>query len=156
MASRCECWGVAELHAAGMSADQMREIAEFIADSPIELNAQLTDTVHTTKEVIREFRLSQAHAYAQSLERYRNSGGTDLTYITDTRARIKQAGLSSQIADGDFVQATLLVDGVLQAVQRCLFAYPQDQWRDDFEEFQVIVDGKLHSKRSPPRSTWRT
>jgi hypothetical protein len=125
--SRCESWGMAELHAAQMSGEQLLEIA----DSPIELGVQLTDTVRTTKAVIGEFRLSQTHAYAQSPERYRKGGGTDSAYITDTRTRIKQAGLSSQISDCKFVQATLLVNRALQAVQRCLYADPQDRWHDD-------------------------
>jgi hypothetical protein len=53
--------------------------------------------------------VSRRLTLARSLERYRKRGGTDAAYTTDARTRIKHAGLSSQIPDGEFVQATLLI-----------------------------------------------
>jgi hypothetical protein len=62
--------------------------------------------------------------------------------------QIKKAGPASQIPDGEFVQATLLVDGAAQAIQRALYAYGAQEWSDAFEEFRFIIDGKLSGKKS--------
>ena len=145
---RCVEWDLEELHAYRLSAQQLLEIAEFLADMPIELCVQLTDTVLTTTEVIRSCRLDQAAAYQRSIDNYRRSGGRDPRVIANLQAQIKKAGLASQIAHGEFVQATLLVDGAVQAIQRALYAYGADDWRDAFREFRFIVDGKLSGKKS--------
>jgi hypothetical protein len=145
---RCTAWGVEELHAHRLSAEQLHEVADFLSDGPIELCVQLTDTVLTTPDVIQSCRLDQAAAYERSIGNYRRSGGTDPNVEADLCAHIKKAGLSSQISDGEFVHATLLVDGTVQAIQRALYTYGGDEWREDFREFRFIMDGKLSGKRS--------
>jgi hypothetical protein len=115
---RCAAWGLKELHAHRLSATQLQEVAEFLSDMPIELCAQLTDTVLTTSEVIHSCRLDQAAAYQRSIDNYRRSGGRDPEVMANLQAQIKKAGLASQIPDGEFVQATLLVDGTVHAIQR--------------------------------------
>jgi hypothetical protein len=145
---RCAAWDLKELHAHRLSAGQLHEVAQFLADTPIELCAQLTDTVLTTPEVIHSCRLDQAAAYQRSIGNYRRSGGSDPDVIANLQAQIKKAGLASQIPDGEFVQATLLVDGAVQAIQRALYAYGADDWREAFREFRFIIDGKLSGKKS--------
>ncbi len=145
---RCNTWGLEELHAHQLSGAQLREVAQFLADSPIELCAQLTDTVLTTPEVIASCRLDQAAAYQRSIANYRRAGGRDPDVTANLDAQIKKAALASQIPDGEFVQATLLVDGTVQAIQRALYAYGAKSWRGAFREFRFILDAKLSGKRS--------
>lgn len=145
---RCAAWELTELHAHEMSAEQLHEVAEFLTAGPIELCAQLTDTVLTTREVIQSCRLDQAAAYERSTANYRRQGGRDRDIMANLEKQIKKAGLASQIPDGEFVQATLLVDGTVQAVQRALYAYGAHQWKDAFHEFHFIIDGKLSGKKS--------
>jgi hypothetical protein len=59
---------------------------------------------------------------------------------------IKRAGLASQVSHGEFVQAQYLIELVIAAVQKALFVYFQDEWRDDFDDFFFILDAKLPSK----------
>jgi hypothetical protein len=59
---------------------------------------------------------------------------------------IKRAGLASQVAHGEFVQAQYLIELVIAAVQKALFVYFQDEWRDDVDDFFFILDAKLPSK----------
>ncbi len=146
--NRCLAWNLDELHAHQLSAEQLQQVADFLSDGPIELCVQLTDTVLTTPEVIYSCRLDQAAAYERSIKNYRRSGGTDPNVEADLRAHIKKAGLSSQISDGEFVHATLLVDGTVQAIQRALYTYGADEWREDFREFRFIMDAKLPGKKS--------
>jgi hypothetical protein len=97
---RCTAWDLEELHAHQLLAEQLHEVADFLSDGPIELCAQLTDTVLTTPEVIQSWRLDQAAAYARSIPTYRGQGGSDPDVLADLRAQIKKAGLASQIPDG--------------------------------------------------------
>jgi hypothetical protein len=145
---RCVAWDLEELHAHQLSAEQLHEVAYFLSDSPIELCAQLTDTVLTTPEVIQSCRLDQAAAYERSIDNYRRQGGSDSGVMANLQVQIKKAGLASQIPDGEFVQATLLVDGAVHAIQRALFVYGADEWRESFREFRFIIDGKLSGKKS--------
>jgi hypothetical protein len=145
---RCEAWDLEELHAYRLTAPQLHQVAEFLADAPMELCVQLTDTVLTTPAVIRSYRLAQAAAFERSITNYRRSGGKDPDIEEDLRAHIKKAGLPTQISDGDFVHATLLTELVVVAIQRALFAYGGDQWREDFREFYFVSDGKLAGKKS--------
>jgi Protein of unknown function (DUF3800) len=145
---RCAAWNLTELHAHQMSADQLQEVAEFLAAGSIELCAQLTDTVLTTPEVIQSCRLDQAAAYERSSANYLRQGGHDPDVVAKLEKQIKKAGLASQIPDGEFVQATLLVDGAVQAIQRALYAYGTQEWRDAFHEFRFTIDGKLSGKKS--------
>lgn len=59
---------------------------------------------------------------------------------------IKRAGLTSQISDGEFVQALYLIELIADTLQKSLYFFHEDQWRDDFREFQFVVDGKLPTK----------
>jgi hypothetical protein len=145
---RRAAWDLEELHAHRLSVNQLHEVAEFVADGPIELCAQLTDTVLATPEVIQSCRLDQAAAYERSNRNYRRQGGSEPDVIANLQVQIKKAGLASQIPDGEFVQATLLVDGTVQAIQRALYAYGAEQWRAAFREFHFIIDGKLSGKKS--------
>lgn len=151
--ARCAAWDLAELHAHQMSADQLHEVAEFLATGSIELCAQLTDSVLTTPEVIQSCRLDQAAAYERSTANYRRQGGRDQDVVANLEKQIKKAGLASQIPDGEFVQATLLVDGTVQAIQRALYAYAAKKWRDAFHEFRFIIDGSSQARSRRARST---
>lgn len=146
--SRCAAWKLKELHAHQLSAERLQEVAQFLADAPIELCAQLTDTVLTTPEIIMSCRLDQAAAYERSIANYRRSGGGDSEVLANLRTQIKKVGLASQISDAEFVQATLLIDGTVQAIQRALYAYGADEWREAFREFRFVIDGKLSGKKS--------
>jgi Protein of unknown function (DUF3800) len=138
-------WSVDELHASELLPDQLHEVAVFLAEMQVELTVQLTDTNLAPRASIEAHRLSQADAYARSLKGYR---GESTEVIQSLSRRIKQAGLSSQISDSEFVQATLLFDGLHQAIQRCLYAYSDDKWREAFAEFRFQFDGKAPGKRS--------
>jgi hypothetical protein len=145
---RCDVWGLEELHAHLLAPRQLLEVVEFLVTLPIELCAQVTDTTLTTRSVIQSWRLDQAAAYERSITKYRRGGGADAAVVTDLSARIKQAGLETQISVGEFVHATLLVDGTVQAIQRALYAFGADEWRPAFHEFRFVIDGKLPGKRS--------
>lgn len=60
--------------------------------------------------------------------------------------QLKRAGLASQIADGEFVQAQYLVELISAALQKSLLAYAHQSWMDDFAEFWFIIDAKLPRK----------
>jgi hypothetical protein len=66
--------------------------------------------------VIHSCCLDQAAAYQRSIDNYRRSGGRDPEVMASLQAQIKKAGLASQIPDGEFVQATLFVDGTVREV----------------------------------------
>jgi hypothetical protein len=57
--------------------------------------------------------------------------------------QIKRAGLASQIADGEFVQAQYLVELLSAALQKSLVAHAHESWADDFAHFWFILDAKL-------------
>jgi hypothetical protein len=60
--------------------------------------------------------------------------------------QIKRAGLASQIADGEFVQAQYLVELISAAFQKSLLAYAHESWAEDFNDFWFILDAKLPRK----------
>jgi hypothetical protein len=47
---------------------------------------------------------------------------------------------------GQFVQARFLIELIFDALQKSLLIYCQDDWRNDFDEFTFVLDGKLPGK----------
>ena len=126
-------------------------MATFIGRSPCHLVAHLTDTVLVDKETIAAYRLDQAASLRSNLDWYRQAStkarGAPVPEIEDWYMRhIKRAGLASQVSHGEFVQAQYLIELVIAAVQKALFVYFQNEWRDDFDDFFFILDAKLPSK----------
>jgi hypothetical protein len=144
-------WGVEELHATELALDQRLEVARFIQESDSQLLAHVTDTVLVAKNGIAEFRLGQAARLKRNLDWYRREStkarGAPVPEIEEWYLRhIKRAGLASQVSHGEFVQALYLVELIIDAVQKALLLYHEDRWRDDFEDFNFVLDAKLPTK----------
>jgi hypothetical protein len=148
---RKTAWGIGELHASKLEPDQLLEIASFIGQSDCQLLSSATDTVMTTKDQIEQFRLDQAAKLKGNLDWYRQKStearGAPVTEIEDWMLRtIKRAGLRSQISHGEFVQAQYLVELIAAALQKSLYLYYEDRWRNDFNDFYFVLDAKLPGK----------
>jgi hypothetical protein len=144
-------WDVQELHAAQLKPDQLVDIARFIGASDCQLLVHLTDTVLVTKDQIAQFRLDQAAGLKRNLDWYRREStkarGEPVGEIEDWMLRhIKRAGLDAQISHGEFVQAHYLVNLIADALQKSLYVFFEDAWRDDFHDFHFILDAKLPNK----------
>jgi hypothetical protein len=151
VADRKREWGVDELHATDLRPEQVLAIAQFIGESECQLLAHLTDTVLVNSEGIAQFRLDQAAKLKNNLDWYRREStkaiGAPVKEIEDWMLRqIKRAGLNSQISHGEFVQAHYLIELIADALQKSLYWFYEDRWRDDFQEFEFILDGKLPEK----------
>jgi hypothetical protein len=144
-------WGVDELHATDLEPGQRVELARFIGESDCQLLAHVTDTVLVTKEGIAQFRLDQAASLKGNLDWYRREStqaiGAPVREIEDWMLRhIKRAGLATQISHGEFVQARYLTELIADALQKSLYLFFDDRWREEFSDFYFILDAKLPSK----------
>lgn len=148
---RKAAWGIQEIHASGLSLDQLGEVARFIGRSDCQLLAHVTDTVLVTQRGIAQFRLDQAASLKRNLDWYRREStkavGAPVPEIEEWYLRqIKRSGLATQISDSEFAQAHYLVELVVDAIQKSLLVYMGDHWRDDFRDFHFILDAKLPKK----------
>lgn len=144
-------WSVDELHATDLEPAQLLELAEFLGESDCHLLAHVTDTVLVSREGIAQFRLDQAARLERNLAWYREASttaiGRPVQEIEEWMLRhIKRAGLESQISHGEFVQAQYLVELIADALQKALYVFHRDEWRDDFYDFHFVLDGKLPRK----------
>jgi len=139
-------WGVGELHAVQLTPGQRLRICRFVADSPLELTAQATDTALVTTRSIERWRAEQAATLRRNLKWYRARGGEVAEIEEWLSARAKRADLATRISNSEFVQATFLVDLIHAALQQSLLRYHEDRWAADFEDFEFILDGKLPGK----------
>jgi hypothetical protein len=143
--------GVAELHATDIQSRKLLDVAHFIGASRCRLLAHVTDSVLVTKSRIAQFRLDQAATLKRNLDQYRAEStkvrGAPVSEIEEWMLRqLKRAGLASQIADGEFVQAHYLVELISAALQKSLLAYAYESWMDDCAEFWFIFDAKWPRK----------
>lgn len=148
---RKAAWGVEELHATELQLEQLVEIARFIGGSDTQLLAHVTDTVLVSKGQVAQFRLDQAASLKHNLDWYRREStkaiGAPVAEIEDWMLRhIKRAGLGSQISHGEFVQAHYVLELIADALQKSLYAFFEDPWREDFHDFHFILDAKLPNK----------
>jgi hypothetical protein len=144
-------WGVDELHATHLTDDQLQEVAGFINRSPCQLLAHVVDTVLVTTDHIAQFRLDQAATLARNLDWYRKEStkaiGAPVPEIEQRIDReIKRSGLEAQMNHGEFVQARFLIELIFDALQKSLLIYFDDRWRDQFDMFHFVLDGKLPTK----------
>lgn len=144
-------WNVDELHASQLEAGQLIEIARFVGTGSCQLLAHLTDSVLVTQQQIAEFRLDQAATFKRNLDWYRGEStkacGAPVPEIEEWMLRqLKRSALSSQISNGEFVQAHYLVELIEAALQKSLLAYSDDAWARDFGQFRFILDAKLPRK----------
>jgi hypothetical protein len=151
VAAKKAAWSVDELHASHLESGQVLAIASFLGASGCQLLAHVTDSVLVTPQKIAEFRLDQAATIKRNLDWYRREStkarGAPVTEIEQWMLRqLKRAGLSTQISNGEFVQAHYLVELIEAALQKSLVAYARDSWRDDFHQFRFIFDAKLPGK----------
>jgi hypothetical protein len=151
VSARKTAWSVEELHAADLTAAQLVEIAEYVAGSQLTGLAQVTDTALITVADIERHRLDQAAATKRNLEWYRlestKARGAPVAEIEQWMDRmIKRAGLTAQISHGEFIQAQFLSHLIQAALQKAIFMYSLDEWRDDSWDFQFLIDGKLPAK----------
>jgi len=149
--ARKERWETSELHGLKLTSEQRLDVARFIGDGSCQLLAYVTDTVVDTPKSIAEFRLLQAATIRRNLDWYRvestKARGAPVAEIEDWMLRlIKRAGLASKISHGEFVQANYLIRLIAAGLQKAIFAYHEDQWRDDWLELRFILDGKLPAK----------
>ncbi len=144
--SRQEKWGVSELHAAELSPGRRLRICRFIAECPVVLVSQTIDTEGADRSAILRYRLAQAATLSKNLKMYRRSGATMPGYEEAVDRYTKRTGLASQISDGEFIQATLAIDLLFDAMQRAIGAFLEDEWREDFNRLDFIVDAKLPGK----------
>lgn len=146
VAERQADWGVEELHASSLTTDQLLQVCRFIEGSPCQLLASVTDTVMTTPAQIAEFRLSQAARLKENLDTYHSRGG-NVKEIEDWMLRnIKRAGLATQVTHGEFLQAYFMLELIAEAFRKSLINFLDDMWRQDFHEFNFILDAKLPAK----------
>jgi len=151
VSDRTVAWGLDELHAVDLEPAQLHEVAQFVGECECQLVAHLTDTTILNAAQIGEFRLKQAAKYERSLDRYRRECaaiGVDPDPAVErfTHQVIKRAGLASQITHGEFVQAHYMIELIIAAVQKSLYSYHEDRWREDFHDFHFVLDGKLPQK----------
>lgn len=150
----CKCsWGVVELHAVALSGAQLLEIAQFIGSSELSALASVTDTELITLSEIEQHRLDQAAITKRNLDWYRRESGRaerepapEVEQWMDRM--IKRAGLMSQVSHGEFVQAQFLVHLIREALQKAMYVYCSDKWRDDSWDFRFVLDGKLPTKKA--------
>jgi Protein of unknown function (DUF3800) len=143
---RMERWSLDELHAHSLTPGQRLRLCRFIAQSPLELIAQATDSALVTTPGIIQWRTAQAATLRRNLRWYRDQGGEAAEIEEWMTARAKRADLATRISNSEFVQATFLIDLIHAALQRSLLVYHQDAWAADFEHFVFILDGKLPGK----------
>lgn len=144
-------WGVEELHATNLSADNLLEIARLIGGSDCELLAQATDTRIVSAADIERFRLDQAARLRENLDWYRRESakihGEPVKEIEEWMLQqIKRAGLRSQISHGEFLQAHFMFELIKDALQKSLYWFHEDRWRDDLVAFHFVLDAKLPNK----------
>jgi hypothetical protein len=144
-------WRAPELHASELSLEHLQDVATFIGESECQLLVQVTDTVLITADQIAQFRLDQAATLKSNLEWYQREstkarGAPDGETVEWMLRQIKRAGLASQISHGEFIQARFLLELVADSLQKSLYYFQDDRWRDDFRDFRFVVDGKLPNK----------
>jgi hypothetical protein len=144
-------WKVDELHASELHGGQLMAIARFVGTGSCHLLAHLTDSVLVTEQKIAEFRLDQAATFKRNLDWYRQEStkarGAPVPEIEEWMLRLlKRSALSSQISNGEFVQAHYLVELIEVALQKSLLVYSDDAWAGDFDQFRFILDAKLPRK----------
>ena len=151
VSARCATWDVNELHATELEPIQRLEIARFIGGSDCQLLVHVTDTTLISKAEIEEFRLTQAGSLKRNLDWYRREStkarGAPVKKIEEWYLRaLKRAGLSSQVSHGEFIQASFMIGLILEAFQKSLIFFHEDQWRESFHDFHFTLDGKLPGK----------
>jgi hypothetical protein len=144
-------WQVDELHASQLQPGQLMRIARFLGAGSCRLLAHVTDSLLVTQRQIAEFRLDQAATIKRNLDWYRRAStgarGAPVREIEEWMLRqLKRSGLSSQISNGEFVQAHYLVELIEASLQESLLAYSDDAWAGDFAHFRFIIDAKLPRK----------
>lgn len=139
-------FAVDELHATNLTPGQRLNVCRFVASSPLQLVAQLTDTDLIDRPSLNRWRIDQAARMKSNLDWYRWQGGQAEDIDAWMQAGIKRTGLASRISDVEFLQAILLVDLVHASLQKSLVFYTADEWRRDFERFAFILDAKLPGK----------
>lgn len=149
--ARKTAWSVEELHAVELTGAQLAEIAEFVTGSELSGLAQVTDSELITLADIERHRLDQAAITKRNLDWYRREStkvrGAPVPEIEQWMDRmIKRTGLTAQISHGEFIQAQFLVHLIRDALQKAIFRYCVDEWRDDSWDFHFVVDGKLPAK----------
>ncbi|MEZ5077077.1 MAG: DUF3800 domain-containing protein [Solirubrobacterales bacterium] len=153
VADRTKKWGVDELHATDLDPAQLFSIAHFILSSDCQLLGFVTDNVLVTPSSIQQYRLAQAARAKDNMERYRREStylrGAPVEEIIGWYDRqIKRAATPSKISDSEFVQAQFMVELIYRALQKSVDFYPDNRWREDFNDFRFIVDGRLTNKRA--------
>jgi hypothetical protein len=151
VSDRKTAWGLDELHAVDLEPGQLQEVAQFVGECECQLVAQLTDTTILSAAQIEGFRLEQAATYERGLARYHRGCAAigvdpDPEIQEFTHQAIKRAGLASQITHGEFVQAHYMIKLIIAAIQKSLYWYHEDRWREDFHDFHFVLDGKLPQK----------
>lgn len=151
VSARRAAWDIDELHATELEPTQRLEIAHFIGESDCQLLAHVTDTTLITKAELEEFRLTQAGSLKRNLDWYRREStkarAAPVKEIEGWYLRtLKRAGLSSQVSHGEFIQASFMIGLILEAFQKSLISFHEDQWRESFHDFHFTLDGKLPGK----------
>jgi hypothetical protein len=139
-------WKLDELHAVSLTPGQRLRLCRFVAQSPLRLAAQATDTALITPRAIEPWRRQQAKLLRGNLAWYRDRGGDDPETEGWMVANAKRSELATRISDSEFLQAMFLIDLIHAALQTSLLAFHDDHWAPDFHSFQFILDGKLPDK----------
>ena len=140
--------GVNELHACELSPEKLLEICRFVASSHYELLASITDNTIVTHRGIFDLRIEQAATFKTNLDWYKAHGGTGDGVERHMRRNIKRAALASQISDSEFIQAHFMVPLIADALNKALARFHGDRWRDQFDDLNFMLDGKLSNKLS--------
>lgn len=135
-------WGVKEMHSVDMTAEQVLEVCAFLVSTPCELLANITDNHVVTRDAILRCRLDQAATFSRNLDQHRALTGADPQFEQHLLRHVNRAGFASRIPDSEFIQAHFLVPLIADILEKAVYRFRDDRWRQDLCDFRFILDRK--------------
>lgn len=146
VAAQCAEWGMDELHATSLSDDQLWQVCRFMRSERLPGLVQATDTNAMTRKTIAEHRLAQAVRVHENFRWWEGAGGKAWSIAAWYQRHVGRMAYAGRVPDSEWVQADLLISLVHRALNKTIYMFLDDKWRDDFRDFRFIFDAKLEGK----------
>jgi len=146
---RCGEWGLDELKAAALTADQRRDVVAFLVAKDLLWTAVVTDGRLFPGDRQVAWRRRQAEAADQALarsDRLKNAADDERAEIEAMRKRL---ALDTRVSRSEYLQFVAMTPPLTyQALQGAVKHYRERTWDAEFEHFHLAADRKLASRKS--------
>lgn len=136
----CERWGVQELHATSLDAEQKLEVALGLSALEIVWTATVIDSEIMTADEAETWRNDQIAKFLADFDASENRGSMEARYV-DKRELIESLLTRTKLSS--FVQYGIVAPThIHSAVQAALLRYRDARWNDDWRSSALNLDRK--------------